>query len=142
MLRESLKLVTISKLLADGKISVRTSNCCFNAKFNSVFDIIEYQDSGQSFSNIRNAGRKTCSELEAIYKEYLTQTSSPLPIEIVNEASKEEAFLQGQSEIKNLIETDVLYAIDHKLIEAADVLLYLNLSSTYKCNFLGADNKQ
>jgi len=59
MLREDLKHITINKLLRDSKISARTRNCCSHVKLNSVFEIVEYQNDGQSFSNIKNAGRKT-----------------------------------------------------------------------------------
>jgi hypothetical protein len=42
MLKGDLKKITIKDLLRDGKISVRTSNCCFNAAFESLFDILKY----------------------------------------------------------------------------------------------------
>ena len=69
MLKEDLKQIAIKDLLRDGKISVRTSNCCFNARFETILDILEYYESGESFFNIRNAGKKTCIELEDLYKE-------------------------------------------------------------------------
>ena len=60
MLREKLRNITIKDLLEDGKISVRTSNCCINAGFQSLMDLIEYYETGQRFLNIKNAGRKAC----------------------------------------------------------------------------------
>ena len=36
MLRENLKNIAIRELLEEGKISVRASNCCFNAEFETL----------------------------------------------------------------------------------------------------------
>ena len=39
--------------------------------------------------------------------------------------------------------TDMYYvSFSHKKLSNGDILYSINLSSTYKCNFLGADNKQ
>lgn len=127
MLRERFRLITINKLVADGKISVRTSNCCYNAKLESVLYIIKYKENGQSFLNIRNAGRKTYLELETIYKEYSSPTNMDFFIEDVNQISKEdEDPLQRQQRIENLIKTDTFHALENNLIEVGDVLAYLN----------------
>ena len=127
MLRERFRLITINKLVADGKISVRTRNCCYNAKFESVLDIIKYKENGQSFLNIRNAGRKTYLELETIYKEYSSSTNRDFFIEDINQISKEdEDPLQRQERIENLIKTDAFHALENNLIEVGDVLASLN----------------
>ncbi|MDH6312998.1 hypothetical protein M2137_001785 [Parabacteroides sp. PFB2-10] len=71
MSREDLKKIKIDDLLCSEQISVRTVNCCNNARFDTLFDIISYFEQGESFSNIRNAGRKTCLELEELCKKTL-----------------------------------------------------------------------
>lgn len=124
MLREDLKHITITNLLGNRKISVRTSNCCFNAKFDSLFDIIDYYESGNSFFNIRNAGRRTCLELQSLCDEYIPKIGKTIDVE--NGISDEEKLLQREVEIKNLIETDLLDAINKKLIDVYDVFSYLN----------------
>ncbi len=75
MLRESLKNITIERLLATNQISVRTANCCHNAEFDSLYDIISYYEQGNSFSTIRNAGKLTCEELKSLYYIYLSNLS-------------------------------------------------------------------
>jgi len=125
MLRDDLRNIAIKDLLEEGKISVRTSNCCFNANLETLFDIVEYQESGQHFLNIRNAGRRTCLELEDLCKEYIPQIELSVNIE---GTSEEEQNLQKQTEIENLIKTDVISAINNKRIDGKDILSYLDIS--------------
>ncbi|GAB6394236.1 MAG: hypothetical protein MdMp024_0548 [Bacteroidales bacterium] len=126
MLREDLKNITIDNLLGDSKISVRTSNCCFNAQFKSLADIIEYYENGNSFFNIRNAGRRTCLELETLCKEYIL-VLDPLE-QIIDETPEEEQYKKRASQIKLLIENDFLNAIETNQIEARDVLDYMSIT--------------
>lgn len=123
MLREKLRNITIKDLLEDGKISVRTSNCCINAGFQSLMDLIEYYETGQRFLNIKNAGRKACFELETLCKEYTQQLELSIN---VNDISEDEKNSKKQNEIENLIKTDVISAIENKLIDSTDILTYLN----------------
>lgn len=125
MLREGLRNITIKDLLEEGRMSVRTSNCCFNANLETLFDIVEYYEKGQHFSNIRNAGKRTCFELEDLCKKYIPQ------IELsVNTAglSEEEQRLQKQTEIENLIKTDVISAINNRQIDGKDILSYFDIN--------------
>ncbi|MBW8334336.1 MAG: hypothetical protein K0M40_20135 [Prolixibacteraceae bacterium] len=73
MLREDLKYNTIEYLLNTNLISVRTANCCHNAEFESLYDIISYFEQGESFRTIRNAGKLTCEELENLCKNFNSQ---------------------------------------------------------------------
>ena len=73
MLREDLKYNTIEYLLNTNLISVRTANCCHNAEFESLYDIISYFEQGESFRKIRNAGKLTCEELENLCKNFNSQ---------------------------------------------------------------------
>ena len=47
-----------------------------------------------------------------------------------------------QKEISGIIEKELNKKNLKRDRETPDILIYINLSSTYKCNFLGADNKQ
>jgi hypothetical protein len=125
MLRDELKHITINSMLEDNKISVRTSNCCFNAQFNSLFDIIDYYEKGESFSNIRNAGRRTCLELETLCKEYILKLEKP--VRIIDETPEEQK-QKREDYIKSLIENDFLNAIETKQVDANDILNYLSIS--------------
>lgn len=128
MLKGDLKKITIKDLLRDGKISVRTSNCCFNAAFESLFDILKYYESRHSFLNIRNAGRKTCSELENLCKEYIPQIEISVDTdgfsENENEAEHENV---RPAEVEILIKEDVIGAINNKLIDGKDILSSLGV---------------
>lgn len=125
MLREELRNITIKDLLDVNKITVRTSNCCFNANLETLFDIVEYQESGQHFLNIRNAGKRTCLELEDLCKEYIPQIELSVN---TDGFSEEEQIFQKQAEIENLIKTDVISAINNKLIDGNDILSYLDIN--------------
>lgn len=125
MLREELRNITIKDLLDDNKITVRTSNCCFNANLETLFDIVEYQESGQHFLNIRNAGKRTCFELEDLCKEYIPKIELSVN---TDGFSKEEQNFQKQAEIENLIKTDVISAINNRLIDGKDILSYLDIN--------------
>ena len=104
MLREKLKNITIKDLLKDGKISVRASNCCLNANFDSLLDVIEFYENGHSFLTIRNAGKKTCLELENLCKQYISQIEY---LESTNNTfEKIEKDLQKKIELENFIKTD------------------------------------
>ncbi len=125
MLREDLRKIAIKDLVEEGIISVRTSNCCFNANLKTLFDIVEYHESGQLFLNIRNAGKRTCLELEALCKEYIPQIELSVNTENLSE---EEQSLRNQTAIKNLIKTDAISAINNKLIDGKDILSYLDFN--------------
>ncbi len=125
MLKEDLKQIAIKDLLRDGKISVRTSNCCFNARFETILDILEYYESGESFFNIRNAGKKTCIELEDLYKEYIHLIESPINTDIISE---DEKIIQEQAKVEYLVRTDCIKAIDDKLIDSKDIFSILSLN--------------
>jgi hypothetical protein len=75
MLIEDLKYITIEYLLNTNLISVRTANCCHNAEFESLYDIISYYEQGESFRTIRNSGKLTCEELENLCEGYLSNLS-------------------------------------------------------------------
>jgi hypothetical protein len=75
MLKEDLKYITIEHLLNTNQILVRTANCCHNAEFDSLYDIISYYEQGSSFSTIRNAGKLTCEELKNLCEGYLSNLS-------------------------------------------------------------------
>ena len=123
MLREKLKNITIKDLLKDGKISVRASNCCLNANFDSLLDVIEFYENGHSFLTIRNAGKKTCLELENLCKQYISQIEY---LESTNNTfEKIEKDLQ-KIELENFIKTDLLNTSNNKLIESKDILSYLS----------------
>lgn len=124
MLREDLKNITTTDLLADKKISVRTRNCCMYANLKTLFDIVEYYESGRYFCSIRHLGKKSCLELENICKEFIPQ------IELSENAdglSKEEKQLQHQKEIENLIKTDLINSINKGLIKGEDILSYFDI---------------
>ncbi len=125
MLREELRNITIMDLLEDNKISVRTCNCCFKANLETLFDIVDYYESGQHFLNIRNAGKRTCLELEDLCKEYIPQIELS---ENTDGFLEEEQSLQKQTEIENLIKTDVISAINNKLVDGKDILSYLDIN--------------
>lgn len=123
MLREKLKNITIKDLLEDGKISKRTSNRCLYAGFESLMDILEYHKAGQEFTSIRNAGRKTCLELETLCKGYTQGLELSISENISCEEDKNS---KKQNEIENLIKTNFINAIENKLINGSDILSYLN----------------
>jgi hypothetical protein len=125
MLREDLKHITTDNLLDNNEISVRTGNCCHNAQFNTLFDIIEYYESGKLFSNIRNAGPRTCLDLKNLCKEYILKLEKH--VQIIDKTTEEQQ-QRRESHIKSLIENDVLNAIETQQIDAVDILNYLSIS--------------
>lgn len=124
MLKDDLRNIAINDLLKDGKISVRTKNCCFNTSFETLFDIVEYYENGQQFSKIRNAGKKTCLELEDLCNTIIPQIES-VNIECLSEYEQR---LYRQNEIKNLIKNNVTNAINKKLIVGKAILSYLDIT--------------
>jgi len=125
MLKEDLRNIAVKDLLEEGKISVRTSNCCFNAQFESLFDIVKYYESGQQFIDIRNAGKKTCFELEKLCKEYIPQFESSVNTDGLSEDGQNS---QKHTEIEDLIKTDLISAINNNLINGKDILYYLGIT--------------
>jgi len=75
MLREELKYITIDYLRDDRKISVRAANCCIDFGLISVDEVLNCFEENKSFFNvkIRNAGQRTCFELDNLCKFYLAQ---------------------------------------------------------------------
>ncbi len=75
MLKEELKDITIKELFDTGQISARTANCCDYSELNSLYDLIVYYEKFESFFKfkIKNAGQKTCLELDNLCKTYIPQ---------------------------------------------------------------------
>lgn len=75
MLREDLKYITVEHLRDTNQISVRTANCCVNSGLHSLYEVISYFEKNQSFFKvkIRNAGQKTCLELDDLCKAFIPQ---------------------------------------------------------------------
>lgn len=121
MLREDLKHLTINDLLNANKISIRTSNCCYNGDLKNLFDIIEYYEQKGSFRNIRNAGLKTCIELEGL----CVSTLSKLEDNNETNVSKEELDNLRRERVNELIKNDFFSAIKDKIITPQDLITYL-----------------
>lgn len=75
MIREKWKNITVNELSDNGAISIRARNWCFNADFNTLYDIITYYQQGGKFFNIRNAGSRTCEELRTFCDTIISQTA-------------------------------------------------------------------
>lgn len=75
MLKEDLKEITIKYLFDTGRISARTANCCNYSDLNSLYDLVTYFEKYHSFLKvkIKNAGQKTCLELDNLCKNYISQ---------------------------------------------------------------------
>ena len=102
MLKEDLRNISSSDLLASGKISVRAYNCCGDVQFESLYDIISYYEQFHSFLKIRNVGRKTCEELESICKEIIPQIinlESPTAAKALIEDQDQDSFKGIQKEL-------------------------------------------
>ena len=122
MLRDELRYITIQELFNKNEISVRTSNYCSSMCFGTLYDIIEYYEQGNSFLNIRNAGKQTYLELQDLCERHIAQIET-LTKEMDN-ISEEEKFHKRPIEIIGLIETDFINAIEKQLISASDILNY------------------
>lgn len=124
MLREDLRHITINDLLNENKISIRTSNCCFNGNLDTLYDIIKLYEQGESFRTLRNAGLKTCMELEYLCKDTLSQLENNNSSE--ESISKEELDKLERQKIKELINNDLFLAINNKLITPQDLISFLS----------------
>lgn len=73
MLKEDLKYITTEHLRDTDQISVRAANCCKSVGLNTFYKILLYfEENGSFFNNkIRNAGRKTCEELDKLCLEII-----------------------------------------------------------------------
>lgn len=88
MLRTELRNITRDNLLSCGKISVRSYNVCANAELYTLEDILSFYEHEKTFLNIRNAGSKTCIELQQLCDQIISgldnyQSSVLLEIEII-----------------------------------------------------------
>ncbi len=114
MLKEELKIITIKDLLETGQISTRTANCCYNYKFNSLYDLIIWYKKFRSFFNFKfkNAGHKTCRELDKLCKTYI--------LEIEEEKESIDILEDTVQLIKKLTiqERDVLLAVSNLIVNS------------------------
>lgn len=99
MLREELKLITLENLLDTNKISARTRNCCLSTGLYTLYDIVLYYEENISFisKKIKNAGKKTCYELDNLCKTTILRLSKEKKIarnenviQIIDELSEQE----------------------------------------------------
>ncbi len=72
MIIERLDDITIDDLFNKKRISTRTRNCCKSININTLTELLSYYEKYGSFwkYKIRNAGVKTCAELNNLCKEY------------------------------------------------------------------------
>lgn len=114
MLKEELKKITIKNLLETGQISTRAANCCYNYKFNSLYDLIIWYKKFLSFLNFKfkNAGQKTCRELDKLCKPYI--------LEIEDEKESIDIIEDTVQLIKKLTiqERDVLLAVSNLIVNS------------------------
>ena len=98
LLIEEVKKILLDDLIDSFQISVRTKNCCHNAGFSSLFDIISgYEKHGMFyFRKIQGAGRKTLQELENLCKE----TLSNYEVETTNDKEPQRRFKRYEEIIK------------------------------------------
>lgn len=110
MRREDLHNISICMLLKTGSISVRTCNCCHHAELNSLYDIVSYYEQGNSFLIIKNAGRRTCEELENLCKN-----TNVIPLQNIDDVDENVSPLQNINNInenvsyKTITEGEKLY---------------------------------
>lgn len=62
--------MTVDALLEHKKISVRAYNCCRTAGLSTLAQIAEFGSDPAQFSKLRNSGRKTVQELDALCSAY------------------------------------------------------------------------
>jgi len=69
MLKEELRYITTIELYNTNQLSNRTANCCKSIGLDTLYDIVTYFENNGSFlkgQKIKNAGRKTCEELDEV----------------------------------------------------------------------------
>lgn len=133
MLKEDLRNISSSDLLASGKISVRAYNCCDDVQFESLYDIISYYEQFHSFLKIRNVGRKTCQELESICKEIIPQIinlESPTTTKALIEEQDQDSF--------NVIQKGLIQKKYSELLNYCTVRTYNGLSNISANQFINS----
>ena len=118
MLREDLKYITVEHLRDTNQISVRTANCCVNSGLHSLYEVISYFEKNQSFFKvkIRNAGQKTCLELDILCKAFIPQLE-----EEKEDFDRNEEILQVIHDLSEQ-ERNILLSFANLIIESGKIL--------------------
>lgn len=123
MLIEDFKNIYIKDLLDDDKISVRASNCCYSAKLESLFDILEYYKKHRTFKDLRNSGSRTSYEIINLIKEFVP---SNILIEIIENEKDNELNNLEHNEYESYIKNVLVDSIISNQIDQKGVFTYLN----------------
>lgn len=118
MLRDDLKYITLEHLRDTNQISVRTANCCVNSGLHSLYEVISHYEKNQSFfkDRIRNAGRKTCLELDDLCKEMIPQLEDEK-----EDCDRNEEILQVIHDLSEK-ERNILLSFANLIIESGKIL--------------------
>ncbi len=73
MIPEEYKHISIADLRTDRVLSVRASNCCRNARLETLYDVLLYYKVKGTFLNVRNSGYKTNLELIDLCEKKLSE---------------------------------------------------------------------
>jgi hypothetical protein len=123
MLREDLKHITVEDLLSTNQISTRTRNCCDSIGLNSLYEIVLYFEEYKSFFankfRIKNAGRKTCLELD----ELCTKIIPTLEIETGkrHEYNRNEEIIQIIEELSE-VEREMLVTLANLILNPSKAI--------------------
>lgn len=118
MLREDLKYITVEHLRDTNQISVRTANCCINSGLHSLHEVISYFEKNQSFFKvkIRNAGQKTCHELDDLCKNFIPQLEDEK-----EDCRRNEEILQVIRDLSEQ-EREIILSLANLIIESGKIL--------------------
>jgi len=122
MLLDDFKHITTLNLLQNNEISVRIHNFCYKAGLKTLFDIIDYYQQGKSFSDIKNSESFICLKLHNLCNKYIATINDK------NDPNSNVLKKQNENrkkEIKQLVETNFINAIENKTITSDDVFNYL-----------------
>lgn len=136
ILVDELHTISIDELRESKQLSVRASNCCYNGRLFTLFEIIQYYQKHNSFLNIRNTGRKSSQELEEFCKKIIPTidyNSFQTEDGIEDNALEEEQEAINQNAIKEYIQNNLIKAIEEKTVNPSD---FFNYVSSDKINFI------
>lgn len=138
MLKEDLKYITTEYLRKTNQLSVRTANCCIKEGLDNFYKILLFFEENGSFlkKKIKNAGRKTCEELDELCLSIIPDIETEKQYNIV-EIDEAVAVIQAlkEQEREILLSIAVLISNTEKIIREKSHLLSNNRANIFSFTF-------
>ncbi len=121
--------ISIIELRDSKQLSVRASNGCLYGGLHTLYDIVQYYQTHNSFLDIRNVGRNSSLELEEFCNKIISLIDYDV-VQVESDAGIDDLIEEQNTisdETKEFIKNNLLITIEEGLVKAVDFFNYVDI---------------